>query len=197
MPPLRAPIRTLSESEETTLLACCSPDLQDLVKFAINTGLRLGEILNLKWEEVDLGAGVPHMMVRKNRCLLEMPLNDNVLAVVKGWHGIRKGQYVFYNPETGAQWKDLWLGLKKACRKAGLVGITWHTFRHTFATRLIRNGADLVTVKELLGHVDIKTTMGYAHTNREAKASAVRLLTGGRDKVVTVADFQRKKTDLA
>jgi integrase len=63
-------IRTLSESEETTLLACCSPYLQDLVKFAINTGLRLGEILNLKWEEAELGAGVLHMMVRKNRCLL-------------------------------------------------------------------------------------------------------------------------------
>jgi integrase len=122
-----------------------------------------------------------------------MLLNDNALAVVKGWHGIRKGQYVFYNPETGAQWKDLWLGLKKACRKAGLVGITRHTFRHTFATRLIRNGADLVTVKELLGHADIKTTMRYAHTNREAKASAVRLLTGGSDKVRQWPIFRRKR----
>ena len=43
-------IRTLPESEEWALMACCSPYLQDLVKFAINTGLRLGEILNLRWE---------------------------------------------------------------------------------------------------------------------------------------------------
>jgi len=71
--------------------------------------------------------------------MLEMPLNDNAVAVVSGWHGIRKCEYVFYNPETGGQWKDLWLGLKKARRKAGLAGITFHT-RHTFASRLNCNG---------------------------------------------------------
>jgi len=176
-------IRTLSESEETTLLAYCSPYLQDLVRFAIHTGLRLGEILNLRWEEVDLEGGMLHLIVRKNRRMLEMPLNDDALGVVKGWHGIRKCEYVFYNPETGGQWKDLWLGLKKACRKAGLGDITWHTMRHTFATRLNGKGADIVILKELLGHADIKTTMRYAHTNRQAKASAVRLLTGHSDRV--------------
>ena len=87
-----------------------------------------------------------------------------------------KGEYVFYNPETGGQWKDLWLGLKKACRKGGLNDVTWHTFRHTFASRLTRAGADLVTVKEPLGHSTISVTMGYAHTNRDAKTRAVRLL---------------------
>ena len=60
-------IRTLSESEEAALLACCSPCLQDLVKFAVNTGFRLGEILNLRWEEVDLEGGMLRMIVRKNR----------------------------------------------------------------------------------------------------------------------------------
>ncbi len=88
----------------------------------------------------------------------------------------RKCASVFYNPETGDQFKDLWLGLKKACRKAELQGVTWHTFRHTFASRLTRGGADLVTVKELLGHANITTTMRYAHTNRDAKKRAVRLL---------------------
>lgn len=184
-------LRTLSEEEEGRLLSHCSPYLQDLVIFAINTGLRLGEILNLTWEEVDLENGILTLLVRKNRRVLEMPLNEKALPVVKGWHGIRKSEYVFYNPETGEQWKDLWLGLKKACRKAGLTGITWHTFRHTFASRLNGNGTDLVTVKELLGHADIKTTLRYAHTNRAAKASAVRRLAGS-DKVVTVAAPERK-----
>ncbi len=146
----------------------------------------------MKWEEVDLEARLLRMIVRKNRRMLEVPLNDNALAVVTGWHGIRKCEYVFYNPETGEQWKDLWLGLRKACRKAGLAGVTWHTLRHTFASRLNGNGADLATVKELLGHSDIKTTLRYAHTNREAKASAVRKLAGRSDKPVTVADSGQK-----
>ena len=169
------------------LIKCCSPYLQDLVLFALNTGLRLGEILNLKWDEVDLENSAIQMLVRKNRRMLELPLNEAARSVVKSWHGIRKCDYVFYNPEAGEQWKDLWLGLKKACRKAGLRDVTWHTFRHTFASRLTRKGADLVTVKELLGHSSIAVTMRYAHTNRDAKTNAVRLLNVSSDKVVTIA----------
>jgi site-specific recombinase XerD len=73
----------------------------------------------------------------------------------------------------------LWLGLKKACRKAGLVGITWHTFRHTFASRLTSEGewrlrhcgADLVTVKELLGQSSITVTMRYAHRGEGSRGA--------------------------
>jgi len=108
--------------------------------------------------------------------MLEVPLNLAALAVVKGWYGIRKSDYVFYNPETAGQSKDLWLGLKKACRRTGLEDVTWYTLRHTFATCLNSGGADLVRVKELFGHSDLKTTMRYAHTNREAKQKAVARL---------------------
>ena len=185
-------IRSLSQGEEEELLRHCSPHLQDLVTFAINTGLRLGEILNLKWEEVDLENAVIKMLVRKNRRMLEVPLNDTALAVVNGWCGLRKCEYVFYNPETGGQWKDLWLGLRKAFRKAGLNDVTWHTFRHTFASRLTRNGADLVTVKELLGHSSVSVTMRYAHTNREAKKRAVELIAGNGARLVTLPEFKQK-----
>ena len=78
--------------------------------------------------------------------------------------------------------------MKKACRNKD---VTWHTFRHTFASsasRLNSNGADLVTVKELLGHSDIKTTMRYAHTNHEAKRRAVARLG------VTLVSLPTKKT---
>jgi len=68
---------------------------------------------------------------------------------------------------------------------------TFHTFRHTFASRLNANGADLVTVKELLGHAAIKTTMRYAYTGRQAKISAVRRLASS-DKVVTLPDPEKK-----
>jgi site-specific recombinase XerD len=76
--------------------------------------------------------------------------------------------------------------LKKACRKACLNDVTWHTFRHTFASRLTRNGADLVTVKELLGHSSVSVTMRYAHTNHEAKKRAVELIAGNGAKLVTL-----------
>jgi len=77
-------VRSLSEAEEEQLLQCCSPYLQDMVTFAINTGLRLGEILNLRWEEVDLEHAVIKMLVRKSRRMLEVPLNDEAVAVING-----------------------------------------------------------------------------------------------------------------
>src|SRR5262245_26229245 len=113
-------LRVLSVEEQERLLSHCSPYLQDLIVFAINTGLRAGDILNLTWEEVDLEASMIVPKVRKNRKLLEIPLNDDAQRVVHAWHGIRRCCYVFYNPETGDRFKDLWLGLRKACRKAGL-----------------------------------------------------------------------------
>lgn len=79
--------------------------------------------MNLEWAEVDLETSVIIRKVRKNRKRLEIPLND----VAQAWHGMKKCQ-VFYNPESGDRFKDLWLGLKKAFRKAGLEDVNWHTF---------------------------------------------------------------------
>jgi site-specific recombinase XerD len=76
---------------------------------------------------------------------------------------------VFFNQMTGDRFRDLKAGFKLACKQAGLEGVTWHTLRHTFASRLLAKGADIVTVKELLGHSTIVVTMRYAHTNVEAK----------------------------
>jgi integrase len=103
--------RSLSEAEEEALLKCCSPYLQDLAVFAINTGLRLGDILKLKWEEVDLERNVLTLVPRKpkHRRVLELPLNERAEAFVCAWWGMRKCSYVFYNPETGDHFKDLWL----------------------------------------------------------------------------------------
>ena len=67
-------------------------------------------------------------------------------------------------------------------------------FRHTFASRVDGNGTHLVTVQELLVHADIKTTIRYAHTNREAKTSAVRRLGSSSRKVVTIAGPVKEPT---
>ena len=64
--------------------------------------------------------------------------------------------------------------------------VTWHTFRHTFASRLTRNGADLVTVKELLGHSSVFVTSRCANRNRGAKTRAVGLIAGNGAKLVTL-----------
>ena len=88
--------------------------------------------------------------------------------------------------ETGKPFVDLKAGFALACEKAGISGVTWHTLRHTFASRLVNSGVDIVTVKELLGHSSISVTMRYAHTNIESKRAAVEKLDDFGDNLVTV-----------
>jgi len=182
---------TLSEEHEKALLACCPSYLQDMIVFALNTGLRSGDVFNLTWEEVDLDQRRLNVLMQKTLRPISLPINDAAFNVLKAWHGIRKCPYVFYNQITGDRFRDLKAGFKMACRRAGLEGITWHTLRHTFASRLIRSGTDIVTVKELLGHSTIVVTMRYAHTNDETKTRAVNGIKGS-DRIVTVIPKPRR-----
>lgn len=186
-------VRTVSEAEEGALMKCCLPYQQDLVRFALNTGLRLGDIVGLKWKEVDWERRTITVQVRKTRRMQELPLNVDALSVVRAADAVRKqSEFVFYNPMTGEPWKDLWLGFKKACRKAGIEAVTWHTFRHTFATRLLRAGVSFMTVKRLLGHSSSKITERYVHETFEDDRRGVESIARGSDNVVTVgADLKK------
>jgi site-specific recombinase XerD len=88
----------------------------------------------------------------------------------------RKNDFVFYNHETGKPFVDLKAGFALACRKAGIYDVSWHTLRHTFASRLLDRGVDIVTVQQLLGHSTVTVTMRYSHTNLDSKKAAVAKL---------------------
>ena len=176
---------TLSQEQEQRLLLASPPYLRDMIQFAIDTGLRTSDIFNLEWTEVDIEQKRLKKIVKKNEKPLSLPLNDAAFGIIEARQGTRHGPYVFYSPMTGDKFKDVKGALAAAVRRAGLGKVTWHMFRHTFASRLTRDGVDIVTVKELLGHSNISTTMRYAHSNDDAKRRAVQRL-GNSDKVVAI-----------
>lgn len=183
---------TLSEIQERELLLASPPYLRDLILFAINTGLRTSDIFNLEWKEVDMEQQRLNKIVKKSLKPLSLPLNDVAFRVIEARAGNEHGPYVFYNPMTGDRFKDVKGALSAAVRRTGLKKITWHMFRYTFASRLMRNGVDIVTVKELLGHSSVTTTMRYAHSNDDAKRRAVSKLTGTSDKIVAIVPRRAK-----
>jgi integrase len=197
MPEDNLRFETLSEEQEKALLLASPPYLREMVVFAINTGLRTSDIFNLQWTEVDSEQKRLKKIVKKSAKPLSLPLNEAAFAVVETRRAVAQGPYVFYNPLTGDRFKDVKGAMAVAVKRAGLPKITWHMFRHTFASRMTRDGVDIVTVKELLGHADIKTTMRYAHSNDDAKRRAVQRLTrpakeNDRDKTGTVIPMKEK-----
>jgi integrase len=168
--------RVLSQEEETRLLRNATPAIQDIILYGLNTGSRIGEIFSLRWQHVDLDKGLINMFSQKTQKVCVVPINREVRRILEFWSLGRKNEFVFYNQKTGEPFVDLDAGLQLACEKAEISGVTWHTLRHTFASRLLELGADIMTVKELLGHSSVVVTMRYTHSNLASKVVAVEKL---------------------
>lgn len=167
-------VRFLSQKEINKLLDECPKYLRQIVVCALNTGMRRGEILNLKWEQIR--NGFIYLRKTKSNEAREIPLNNTLEALFREIRKERhlKSEYVF-------TYKDRPLhGLKKsfsgALKRAGIEDFRFHDLRHTFASHLIMSGASIKDVQELLGHKDTKMTNRYAHLSPEHKKKAVNLL---------------------
>jgi integrase len=183
----KSPFEFLDFDEAKRFLAAAPARWKNFLIVALNTGLRAGELLALKWQDIDLKVG--RLIVRrslwngledmpKSGRTREVPLNDTVLAALRShWHF---NEYVFCDASgTRLAHNDVVDIVPDVCRLAGLPKrLTLHHLRHTFASHLVMRGVPLAAVKELLGHADITTTMIYAHLSPNVKRDAVKLLDG-------------------
>jgi len=187
------PERVLGEDEEVKPLAACdkvrSPHLRPIVILALNTGMRKGEILSLKWPQVDFVKRAIFVIEAKTENGRRyIPMNDTVQALLTSFARKRGTRFVFPSPrKPGQRMLDHKVGFATAVRLAGIPHIRFHDLRHTFATRLVRAGTDLVTVQKLLGHARITMTARYAHSLMDDGMAAVKRLEGQKIGPVTLA----------
>jgi integrase len=159
--------RFLNEEELTRLRNAMVPEDWKLVAFAIETGLRQGEQFPLRWDQVDLENGVLTIPMPKGGKTRHVPLSEGAKQLLRSLGSFMSSAYVY----PGIRGTDHPLDARAferrsyepALRKAGIQGACWHTLRHTAASRRVMAGVDLVTVKEIMGHRDIETTLRYAH----------------------------------
>lgn len=192
-----ARIRFLLDEEEARLKAEMAPDSWAVVCFAMNTGLRQGEMLGLRREDLDLRLGMITVRRSKHGEARHVPMNQSAreaLGLILGGHD---SDWVFPAPKASKRQQadekprgkkgapedrprrgdSLYKGiLVRACKKAGVKNFRWHDLRHTFCSRLVMAGVDLRTVQELAGHKSILMTQRYAHLSPAHQRAAVMAL---------------------
>lgn len=154
--------------------------LTPAVLVSLNTGLRQGELLGLTWEAVNLGRKMltVEAQTAKSSAKRHIPLNAEALEVLSRWHRQRgePGAGIVFPNRKGVKINEVKTAWRALLKAAKIKGFRWHDMRHHFASRLVMAGVDLNTVRELLGHADIKMTLRYAHLAPEHKAAAVEKL---------------------
>jgi integrase len=180
----------LSFEEAERLIDAADGEWRTMILVGCKTGMRQGELMALRWEDVDLGAG--RIVVRrsaykslagawlvgatKNGKTREIALGDRVRAALQA-HRHERGPFVFCTAD-GRMFRrnETYAPLARAIKRAGLRPFGWHTLRHTFASHLVMRGVALKAVQELLGHATILMTQRYAHLAPDVVRDAVRML---------------------
>lgn len=168
--------RTLSQEEAAKLLGACTEYSRPIVLTALCTGMRRGEILGLKWEQVDMGQRVITILNPKEGKTRKIPINDTLWETLEQLKKKATTEFVFVCVRTGKPAQKFTTAWLNALRRSGIPRCRFHDLRHTFATYLVATGVDIITVQQLLGHASILTTQKYAHSAPESKRRAVAAL---------------------
>ena len=176
---------TYSQEETNQLLDSCDSFERAIYATFLLTGLRDQELCYLTWTDVDLKKLTLRVTSKEGFSPKDyeeriVPLPPDLVKLLNGL--LRQSQWVFPNSKGGRN-RHLLRRLKRIAERAGVHHATLHKFRHTYATRLLESGADIVTVQYLLGHSDLETTRQYLDPRDELKRKAAnRLSLRGNEK---------------
>jgi site-specific recombinase XerD len=178
------PVFLTEEMAQQLIAAADKPWYRALVVLLLSTGIRRSEAVGITLDDIDLEQR--QLLIRgKGDKERVVPLTDQAVEAIQAYlpHRTQGGsQHLFVSAYGGhpIQGRVVNAMLATTIEKAGLKGqgITPHKLRHTFATHLIRNGVDIRTVQEMLGHSELETTAKYLHSDTKTKRAAVGKLNG-------------------
>lgn len=172
---------SLTRQDFEKLLACIHEDwFRQVVVFAVSTGLRRGEILNLRWQDVDLtgrtlSIQTNERFITKHGKRRIIPLNETAFLILTSRHGKNPSEYCFTLNDKPIY--DGWVShlFKRYVRAANLSNtrLRFHSLRHSFCTWLVEAGVPLPHVQALVGHSSVTVTEGYSHVVSQELHGAV------------------------
>lgn len=172
--------------EESELVLAAAPvGFHAMLTTALKTGLRRGELLVLRWQDVDFRAGAITVRQALSLNVVSTPKSGRARTVpmsaklkeVLSAHRHARGAFVFCKDDgTRFTSNEIKRVVPETCQAAGLRELNWHGLRHSFASQLAIAGVPLKVIQELLGHASIEMTMRYAHLAESALQGAVAVL---------------------
>ncbi len=185
LPTPRGRLRFLTEGEELRLREVMTPADFRLVRFAILTGLRREEQFSLTWSDIDLQNRVLTIPRSKHGGTRHVPLSDEAVEILKAIRTetrvVSAWCFPSQNPATHIDPQNFYRRVYlPAVGKAGIKDMTWHTLRHTCASRLVMAGVDIRTVQEVLGHKTLAMTTRYSHLSGDHLTQAVNRISKGK-----------------
>lgn len=192
-------VKILNQTEQAKLLQCLyhETDIYKIgILLCISTGLRLGEICSLKWEDIDLKEKVLHVNTTVQRISVEghdektsliegnpksifskreIPLSEDIVRLLAPYYST-SAIYVI-NKNKPMEPRTYQNKFQKYLKAAGVEQKNFHALRHTFATNCINSGTDVKSLSEILGHSDVKVTLNrYVHPTLETKRQYMNTL---------------------
>ena len=174
--------RYLSRDEIRRLLDACPECLRRIVICALLTGMRRGEILKLKWDDMNIAYGTILVKHTKTGKMREVPISQPLEKIILECHNNTDGVYVFCN-EQGKPYRRIDTLFQSVVKRANIQDFSFHDLRHTAASYMVMLGIDLATVREILGHQKIDMTLRYAHLAPVHKREAMQILGSGMDTI--------------
>jgi integrase len=170
--------RVLLPIEEMVLMAEAAPHLRPMITLALNTGMRLGEILKLRLEHINFTTRMITVPAEnsKSKKSRQIPMNEMVLDLIRG---LAPAEGFIFRKRYGEPYDDIGDGFKAACVRAKINAMRFHDLRHSFATRFIEVGGNVVLLSKILGHSTISITYNrYCHPSNDAMLAAVENMAG-------------------
>jgi integrase len=164
------------------LYEAAEPTLQPILLVAFDTGMRLREVLDLRWSQLDLKVGTVKLAAEDTKT--EEPrtvfLTARVRKALETHPRFLKSEYVFTNPETESSWKDVRKMFRRALKAAGLAGVWFHDLRRSFVTQARRRGVPESVVMKMSGHRTRAVFDRYNIVEEDDLREAVRRIEAGR-----------------
>jgi integrase len=173
--------RFLNDDEKERLLSACresaSKGLYPIVILALSTGMRRGEIMNLKWSDIDLARGSILLQTTKNGERRFVPLVGIALDLLRSKYANQTlDSLVFPVPHSPCKPIDIRSAWESALNKANIFNFRFHDLRHTAASYLAMNQASLLEIGTLLGHKTVQMTKRYAHLSNAHMHETITML---------------------